>query len=198
VVESSHRERAKARRTKAIELEAMRLFAARGYDQTTVAEIAAAAEVAPRTVSLRFPTKLDIALASTNAAMARLTEQFSAPERSRDVADTVVDWLQSEVALTDPHERELRAAMFRANPALRAMTSVQSTATTNVGIQVLASELGVAADAPVVRTILGAIVGAIQETELSPTVLNEGDDAFETLRTFLRAGIAALQLPAEG
>lgn len=176
----------------------MRLFAAHGYDQTTVAEIAAAAEVAPRTVSLRFPTKLDIALASTNAAMARLTEQFFASERSRGVVDTVVDWLRSEVALTDPDERELRAAMFRANPALRAMTSVQSTATTKIGIQVLALELGVAADAPVVRTILGAIVGAIQETELSPTVLSEGDEAFEILRTFLHAGIDALRSPSEG
>lgn len=171
----------------------MQLFATQGYNQTTVADIALAAEVAPRTVSLRFPTKLDIALASTNAAMLRLADVLSSSHRTRGVVDTVVDWVQNEIALTDPGERELRASMFRANPALRAMTSIQGEATVKVGIQALAMELGVPPETPVVHTIYGAIAGAIQETELLPDVRGESGQAFEALRTFLHAGIAALQ-----
>ncbi len=43
------RERSKARRRTAIIRAAYELFAERGYDATTVADIAEAAEVAPRT-----------------------------------------------------------------------------------------------------------------------------------------------------
>jgi AcrR family transcriptional regulator len=171
----------------------MRLFATQGYEQTTVADIAAAAEVAPRTVSLHFATKLDIALASTNAAMSRLADELANPDRSSDVTDTVIDWLRREVATTDADERAQRASMFRANPALRALTSLQSEEAVKVGIQALAAELGVSPEAPVVRTVLGAIVGAIQETELAPHVLGEGEEAFEALRTFLHSGLDALR-----
>ena len=56
------RERSKARRRAAIIRAAYELFAERGYDATTVADIAEAAEVAPRTVAMYFPAKQDIAL----------------------------------------------------------------------------------------------------------------------------------------
>lgn len=171
----------------------MGLFATRGYDQTTVADIAAAAEVAPRTVSLRFPTKLDIALASTNAAMSRLVDMLAAPDRSCDVIDTVIDWLHKEVETTDADERALRASMFRANPALRALTSTRGEGAAAVGIRALATELGVAEETPVVRAVLAAIVAAIQETELAPSTLTEGEQTFEALRTFLHAGVGALR-----
>ena len=51
------RERSKARRRALIIQTAMRLFAERGYTHTTVADIAEAAELAPRTVAGYFPTK---------------------------------------------------------------------------------------------------------------------------------------------
>lgn len=171
----------------------MRLFAERGYDQTTVADIAIEAEVAPRTVSMYFPSKLDIALASTSAAMSRLADMLTASDRSRDVADTVIDWLHAEAATIDIGERELRASMFRANPALRALTSIQSEEAAGVGMRMLADDLGVPTESPVVRTVLGAIVGAIQEAELAPYVPDEREQAFEALRTFLRAGLASLR-----
>jgi AcrR family transcriptional regulator len=48
---------------RAIQEHAMRLFAERGYDATTVADVAAAAEVSSMTVFRYFPTKEDLVMA---------------------------------------------------------------------------------------------------------------------------------------
>ena len=57
------REMRKARTQRAIQEHAMRLFAGRGYDATTVADVAAAAEVSSMTVFRYFPAKEDLVMA---------------------------------------------------------------------------------------------------------------------------------------
>jgi AcrR family transcriptional regulator len=54
------RERKKARARALIQDHALRLFAAQGYEATTVTQIAAAAEVSPSTLFRYFETKADI------------------------------------------------------------------------------------------------------------------------------------------
>src|SRR3954451_9219471 len=56
------RERKKARTRKAISETAIALFLERGYDQVSVADIAAAAEVSKRTLFAYFPSKDDLVL----------------------------------------------------------------------------------------------------------------------------------------
>src|SRR5581483_8318549 len=56
------RERKKQQTRERIARVALHLFAERGYDQTTLADIAEAAEVAPRTIFAYFENKEDILL----------------------------------------------------------------------------------------------------------------------------------------
>src|SRR3954464_8318315 len=68
----------------AIAATARRLFAERGFDAVTVAEIAAAADVWEKTVFNHFPTKEDLAFAGREEGIARLVADLT--ERAPDVS----------------------------------------------------------------------------------------------------------------
>src|ERR1700687_1109007 len=56
------RERKKQKTRESIQHEAMRLFGKQGYEQTTIEQIAAAADISPSTFFNYFPTKEDVVL----------------------------------------------------------------------------------------------------------------------------------------
>lgn len=58
----SLRERKRLRTKQMVQVEAMRLFAEKGYEQTTVDDIAHAAAMSPRTFFRYFPSKEDVVL----------------------------------------------------------------------------------------------------------------------------------------
>jgi len=57
------RERKKARTRESLRAHALRLFEAQGYESTTLEQVAAAADVSPRTLYRYFPAKEDLLLA---------------------------------------------------------------------------------------------------------------------------------------
>ncbi|WP_138761177.1 TetR family transcriptional regulator [Modestobacter altitudinis] len=63
---------------------AMQLFADRGYDTVTVADICAAAEIAPRTFFRYFPTKEDVLAEPARQMAARLTAALAAAPAELD------------------------------------------------------------------------------------------------------------------
>ena len=57
---------------------ALQLFAERGYDETTLAEIAEAADVSPRTIFAYFDSKEDILFCEEPPELGRLKEKLDA------------------------------------------------------------------------------------------------------------------------
>ena len=68
----SLRERKKQRTREALQRVALSLFERKGFDRTTVADVAAKADVSPRTVFRYFPTKEDIVFGDAAAELERL------------------------------------------------------------------------------------------------------------------------------
>lgn len=77
------RARKKLERRRCIEAAAIDLIEAGGYDGTTIDEIAARADIAPRTFFYYFPTKEDVVLADYSARLDRITEEL----RQRPLAE---------------------------------------------------------------------------------------------------------------
>ena len=81
------RERKKRAAREAIATTARRLFAERGFDAVTVAEVAAAADVSEKTVFNYFPTKEDLAFAGREEGIA----QFVTAIAERPPGSSVLD-----------------------------------------------------------------------------------------------------------
>jgi AcrR family transcriptional regulator len=81
------RARKKRAAREAIAATARRLFAERGYDAVTVAEIAAAADVSEKTVFNHFGTKEDLAFAGREERLARLLADLARRPPGASVLD---------------------------------------------------------------------------------------------------------------
>ncbi len=71
------RERKKIERRRCIERAAVDLFETNGFEATTIEDIAAAADIAPRTFFYYFPTKEDAVLADYAARLERITAELA-------------------------------------------------------------------------------------------------------------------------
>ncbi len=187
---TSLRERSKAKRRAAIQRAALRLFAEHGYEGATIADIAEAAEVAPRTVRMYFPNKIDMATSASDDIAANLTSLFKAhPELS--FSDAIDRWIRAEAETTGPELARLVAAMYDANPPLQARSTSHWADAARFSGPALATELGLAPDDPltaVAMAAVGAAVGAYVPVALKNGVPQE---AHESFMRYLRAVISA-------
>jgi AcrR family transcriptional regulator len=186
------RERSKARRRQAIIKAAYELFAERGYDATTIVDIAAAAEVAPRTVAMYFPAKRDIALSRLDEAMGGLTDAMRSRGPQETIAEAAGRWLRSRPG--GPEEtnlKELAKRMLDANPELRALRTARMAAAIKEGAAAIASETGSAPDAPGPR-IASAAAAAVLAEVYDGFPGSDRDEAIAMAVRFLDAGLRAL------
>lgn len=192
MAEISLRERTRNRRRTAIEAAALRLFAERGYDATTVAQIAEAAEVSPRTVSLYFPAKLDLAMSYSNAAAERLTSAFSDRLPGEKTLAVIQRWLENEVR-THRTVLDLQQAALAANPALRGTQTPEIIEAQELGAAALAHELGRPVDDLAV-VLLGGLVSGLMGAmlELRPTE-HELAGAFRVADQLLHGALDAIR-----
>jgi len=134
----------KRQRTRAaIQREALRLIAVRGYDATTCDQIAAAAEVSPATLFRYFPTKEDIVLQDAydpmigDAVRARPAREGFLLAIRRGIAETM-----EAVYEVDMEEIRQRTALVMTVPALRARSHEQQLALVDEVAAALADRSG--------------------------------------------------------
>jgi AcrR family transcriptional regulator len=203
------RERKKAQTRAAIEEAAFRLFDERGYAATTVADIAAAADIAPRTFFAYFPSKEAVVFAQADQQL----EALAATLRERPEGETTFEalrrWIVDLIAREEQEERDREQVRFRmigdSEPLAAFERHIFSRFERLIASSV-AADLGDDERDLRPRLAAAAAIAALMALrpddpeEHSKPVDEEGlaqlDDAF----AFLRGGIAALQerAPAAG
>ncbi|WP_283135877.1 TetR family transcriptional regulator [Rhizohabitans arisaemae] len=154
------RERKKARTRETILREAFRLFRERGYNATTVDQIAEAAEVSPATFFRYFPTKEDLV---ARDAFPPLIEALRAQPPGPPVAvlrgafRTAFASLSAE-EIAAGHAREVFATTV---PELLAANLRRSPGVLREVTQILADRTGSDTDDPRIRNVVGAVFGVV-------------------------------------
>jgi AcrR family transcriptional regulator len=117
------RERKKQQTRETIARAALELFAERGYDETTLAEIAETADVSPRTIFSYFESKEEILLCEESVFMTALQTMLEARPPGATTVDAIRDFL-AELSPPDEPAR-LRKEIIRANPSLQMKMSAR-------------------------------------------------------------------------
>jgi AcrR family transcriptional regulator len=141
---------------------AMGLFAERGYDTVTVADICAAAEIAPRTFFRYFPTKEDVVLSDDydDLLMALLHDRPARESPVQAVRRSLAAGLEDVYAADVDVIRE-RLQLVLSVPALRARRYEQQRATETLLARELAARLEGNPGDLEVRVVAAAIAAAV-------------------------------------
>jgi len=159
------RERKKAKTRAAVQEHALRLFRDQGYAETTVQEIAAAAEISPATFFRYFPTKEDtIVLDRLDPLMIELFRS-QPPELSPTDALRATIRQSLDVLTEDEWELESERQRLVMNaPELRVRMLDQLYAGIDLLADLAAERTGRPADDFAVRAWAGAVVGVVMAT----------------------------------
>jgi AcrR family transcriptional regulator len=154
------RERKKAKTRAALQQHALRLFRERGYEATTVDEIADAAEVSSSTFFRYFPTKEDVVL--YDALDPLLFEAFEAQPADLSPVGALRATMR-EVFGAAPADvlaqQDERAALILSVPELRMRMLDEFARSMLLFADVVAKRVGRQSDDLAVRALVGAVVG---------------------------------------
>jgi AcrR family transcriptional regulator len=190
------RERKKARTFSEIQREALRLFVAQGYEQTTIEQIAEAVEVSPSTIFRYFPTKEDLVLTDEYDALI-ITALAAGPmgepgitAMRRALTETLADLVEQ-----DPSMFLMRGRLMLGVPALRARLWGFLQENEAVLCQVFAAQGGRDPEDFELRVAAGAIIGAIMAA-LTEWIQSDGQTDMAALLDralhLLEAGLASV------
>ncbi len=154
------RERKKARTRAAIREHALRLFREKGYEDTTVEQIAEAAEVSPSTFFRYFPTKEDVVLQDDMDLLWLEAVQQQPPELS-PIAALRAGGRAAFARMGEGEWAQMRqiTELAAAVPAIRARMLAELARTTQILAEAVAERSGRDPGDFAVRALAGAVVG---------------------------------------
>ena len=164
VVDAAHglRERKKARTHEAIIDAALDLFERKGYEATTVEDIAAAADVSPRTFFRYFESKLDLIMARSGTKHAGLGPSIAARPAGEGILDAVRQIVRNDLGeqLADPLVvREFQVMLT--TPSLRNLAREHFYEEEAEMVGAVADRLGLEADDLTAHVTAGVIASAV-------------------------------------
>ena len=173
------RERKKLKTRRAIRSSAFRLFAAQGYDATTVDQIAADADVSPSTFFRYFPTKEDLVVTDDYDPV------MEASLRSRPLDEPVMESVRQafmpalrEITRVEGGDMLLRLKLLSAVPAIRSRSALHMLRSRDIIVAVLAERSGRPDDDLGLRAVVSATLAACSEAvEYWASKDGEGDVA---------------------
>ena len=138
------RERKKQQTRETIARVALPLFAERGYDETTLADIAEAADVSPRTIFAYYESKEDILFCEEGGYLNNLKQRLD----ERPEGTTTVDALREFFASLEAPDEEarLRKQIVMATPSLAMRMRAQAGEFEPAFAESIAKDLGAGPD----------------------------------------------------
>jgi AcrR family transcriptional regulator len=201
------RERKKQQTRQAIHEAAMKLFAERGFEATTIADIADAAGISPRTFFAYFSAKEEAVFQKFDVAY----DDFSRALRERPPGTTALDalraWILSAVQEygASPESMKLEAKLRRESPAVAACDLRHTRMYQERLAEAVAEDLGEPVIALRPQLVAAAAMAALQaSSDNADRIVEENAEEAEAMRAnpmaflddalrFLEAGLEALR-----
>ncbi|MEV6443187.1 helix-turn-helix domain-containing protein [Amycolatopsis sp. NPDC051716] len=206
IASDGRRERKKAETRTRIREAALDLFASQGYRETTIAQIAARADVATRTVTLHFPAKDDLLFADDPFTPESLEERLRA-RKAESTLDAVGDWMRATMRELDVRDhgsgldpahiwqrRALRAGLLMADDDLRGRARAGYRDLELLIAAGIGEDIGLPADALLPRLAAVTVVTGLREIYVtregqSRSATSELSDLVGEVLAFARAGL---------
>jgi AcrR family transcriptional regulator len=191
------RERKKQQTRETIERVALELFVERGYDQTTLADIAEAADISPRTIFGYFQGKEDILFCQESVYFEMVREALDA----RPAGTTTVDALRDFIAsMPEPDDNMLaRKKILAESPELQMKLRARIGELESILTDSIARDLEAGPDDVRPSLIAASMTAAFAAVRDRIQVADEDSDHEAAMRIldevleFLQGGLRALQ-----
>src|ERR1700751_2159187 len=194
------RERKKQQTRERIARVALELFAERGYDETTLADIAEAADVSPRTIFAYYENKEDILFCEEGVFIDRLRMMLD----ERRPGTTTVDAIRELFASIEPPDDQarLRKKIVSGTPALQMRMGAQHGRLEPLLVESIARDLGAGPDDVRPLLIAASMTAAFMsvrdrlfeaEAGGEPIGHEQALEILDQVLEFTRAGVEALQ-----
>src|SRR5438552_2847567 len=186
------RERKKLRTRALIQKEAIRLFLERGFEATTIEEIAEAAEISPSTFFNYFPTKEEVVFQDELDPL--ILAAFNAPPEGthpiralRDSMKTVFGQLTAE----QDNVMRQRISLMSSTPALRSAMLTQFADLVDQIAELIAGRVGREPTDFAIRNLAGALLGVMMSALLIAASDPKADmiDVADRAMAHLEAGL---------
>ena len=195
------RERKKQRTHEAIVRRAMELFLRDGFEATTVADIAAAADISPRTFFGYFAAKEDVVFHGDDELLDGLVARIRDRPAGEDAFDALRAWvlaLDAERGLEQPGERA-RRRLIRETPVLAVRERANLARIEAVLAEAVADDLGVGRDSLRPHLVAAAAVAGLdaiarlRDTGAGGSDQRSAEDVLDEATAFLQGGLRALR-----